>query len=249
MPALRTRQRGRWWIAGLALGAGLLVAGCVGLYLLANARSFQLAGALVSRVNTSEPVVALTFDDGPVPERVDVLLAVLREQDVRATFYVVGDALAQHPASGRKLVAAGHELGNHSYTHSRMIFRSGESYAQEIERTDEQIRAAGYKGPITFRPPYAKKLLGLPLYLERTDRTSVTWSVEPESLGQGATAEQLTARALETVRPGSIILLHPWYASGEETRRALVPIISGLKERGYRFVAISELLALEADRS
>lgn len=224
---------------------GLTVFAVGGIYWLMNARSFQLAGDLVSRVNTAERVVALTFDDGPVASRVEPILSTLRQANVRATFYVIGELLAQSPESGHRLVEAGHELGNHSYTHDRMVFRSTAFYAQELEDTEAQIRATGYTGLVTFRPPYAKKLLGLPRYLAQTGRASVTWSVEPESGPDvAASSEKIVADVLEKTRPGSIVLLHPWYDSGEPTRQAIAPIVAGLRERGYRFVTISELLAL-----
>jgi peptidoglycan-N-acetylglucosamine deacetylase len=226
--------------------AGLvaLVAGAVGVWELSNSRTYQVAGVLVARVDTTEPVVALTFDDGPVSERIEPLLVLLRDADVRATFYVIGEQLAQRPESGRRLVAAGHELGNHSYTHQRMVFRSSDFYVREIEETDAQIRAVGQQGPIHFRPPFGKKLIGLPLYLAQTDRISVTWDVEPDTGSSGASADQLVAKTLAEARAGSIILLHPWYDGGEQTRQAIRPIIAGLRERGYRFVTVSELLAL-----
>lgn len=220
--------------------------GCLyGLSRLVNARTFQLAGDLVPRVETTQPVVALTFDDGPVSERVQPLLSILRDANVKATFFVIGEELATHPESGRQLVAAGHQLGNHSYTHQRMIFRSSEFYARELEDTDVQIRAVGYQGQIVFRPPYSKKLLGLPLYLAQTGRASITWDVEmdPDADVTG-TAEQMIAHTLATARAGSVILLHPWYDPRGETLRAIGPIVAGLRERGFRFVTVAELLEL-----
>jgi peptidoglycan/xylan/chitin deacetylase (PgdA/CDA1 family) len=241
----RSRLVGRRRLVGAVLALAALVVGVYGVYVLMNARSFQLAGDIVSRVNTTEPVVALTFDDGPVAERVDPILVTLRQANVRATFYVIGEAMAQSPESARQIVAAGHELGNHSYTHDRMVFRSAAFYSRELEQTETLIRASGYTGLVTFRPPFGKKLLGLPLYLAQTGRTSVTWSVEPESdPATAASADAIVAHVLERTRPGSIVLLHPWYASGEPTRQAIRPIVAGLRERGYRFVTISELLAL-----
>jgi peptidoglycan/xylan/chitin deacetylase (PgdA/CDA1 family) len=130
-----------------------------------------------------------------------------------------------------------------------MIFKSGDFYAREIEQTDAQIRAAGFEGPIVFRPPFTKKLLGLPLYLARTGRTSVTWDIEPDSdVATAGSAERIIAAVLASARPGSIILLHPWYDSRGETMRAIGPIVSGLRERGLRFVTVNELLALRAAR-
>jgi peptidoglycan/xylan/chitin deacetylase (PgdA/CDA1 family) len=231
------------------LAVVLLIGALDGLWWLVDARTYQLAGDLVWRVETQEPVIALTFDDGPESARVQPLLTVLSGLNVKATFFVIGESLAASPESGRQLVQAGHQLGNHSYTHDRMVFKSGDFYAREIEQTDAQIRAAGFEGPIVFRPPFTKKLLGLPLYLARNNRTSVTWDIEPDSdVATAGSAEKITAAVLEAARPGSIILLHPWYDSRGETMRAIGPIVSGLRERGFRFVTVNELLALRAAR-
>ena len=157
---------------------------------------------------------------------------------------MIGEALAQSPESGRRLVQAGHELGNHSYTHTRMVFNSNDFYAREIEQTDAEIRAAGQRGEILFRPPYGKKLFGLPFYLARTGRTSVTWGIEPESdPDTAASTDRIVADVLGDVYKGSIILLHPWYDSGEPTRQAIRPIVQGLRERGFELVTVSDLIA------
>jgi len=233
---------------GLCAFIVLLVGGLYGLWRLVDARTYQVAGDLVWRVETTEPVVALTFDDGPEASRVEPLLSLLRTVDVRATFFVIGEALAESPASGRRLVEEGHQLGNHSYTHERMIFRSGAFYSHEIEDTDAQIRAVGYQGQIVFRPPFTKKLIGLPLYLARTNRISVTWDIEPDSdIATAGSAERITNAVVDSARPGSIILLHPWYDSRGETLRAIGPIVTGLRGRGFRFVTIAELLALRSN--
>ena len=84
-------------------------------------------------------------------------------------------------AEGRKIVAAGHEVGNHSYSHVRMLLVTPSFVQQEIEKTDRLIRAAGYDREINFRPPYGKKLFALPWYLSKTGRKTITWDVEPDS--------------------------------------------------------------------
>jgi len=249
MDRLSVPARRRVWRVSLGICAlvVLLFGGLYGLWWLVDARTYQVAGDLVWRVETTDQVVALTFDDGPEPSRVESLLSLLRAADVQATFFVIGQSLAESPASGRRLVEGGHQLGNHSYTHERMIFRSGDFYAREIEDTDAQIRAAGYQGQIVFRPPFTKKLIGLPLYLARTNRISVTWDIEPDSdIATAGSAGQITNAVLESARPGSIILLHPWYDSRGETLRAIGPIVTGLRARGFRLVTIMQLLALRA---
>ena len=216
-----------------------------GAWSIAGARSFQLFGTLVERVETSSRVVALTFDDGPAPDASDSILSVLERQGVRATFFFIGQDLAANPELGRRFVAAGHELGNHSATHQRMLLRPRSFIRSEIEATDSLIRAAGHRGPIHFRPPYGKKLIGLPWYLARTGRTTVMWDVEPDSYAEVASsAARIVSHVLEEVRPGSIILLHVMYPSRRESLRAVEGVITGLRERGYRFVTVSELLEL-----
>ena len=220
----------------------LVLSGGAALWQLSKSRTFQLFGRIVPRVETRRRLAALTFDDGPTRGRTAEVLRLLRERGVRATFFVTGGELERDMDAGRELVAAGHELGNHSYSHERMVFVTPSYVRREVERTDELIRAAGHAGEIYFRPPYGKKLLALPLYLSRHGRTTVTWDVEPDS-DPDAHAGVIMRRALSRVRPGSIILLHVMYPGRAETMRAVPFIVEGLKREGYSFVTVSELLA------
>lgn len=221
-----------WWIAGFLVI--VLVLG-LGFYRLVNARSFQLGGDLVDRVDTTEKVVALTLDDGPSDRAPDVL-RVLADLGVPATFYLNGRDLDARPELGRAIVAAGHEVGNHTYSHRRMVFVTPGTVRDEVERTDAAIRAAGYTGEITFRPPYGKKFLALPRYLGEHGRTTVMWDVEPK----GGSAAEIAGEAVREVRPGSIVLLHVMYGSGEALA-AIPRLVEQLRGQGYRFVRVSEL--------
>lgn len=204
---------------------------------------WQWCGELVSRVETTERVVALTFDDGPSEVGLNAVLPVLERRGIKATFFLIGQALERNPALGARLVREGHEIGNHTYRHKQMIFMSLASIADEVERTDAVIRRIGFRGPIFFRPPGGRKLLGLPWYLASTRRTTIMWDVEPESYVRAAS--DLVRYTRDHVRPGSIIILHPMTKPGGETRAALPAIIDGLLSDGYRFVTVSELLALQ----
>lgn len=222
----------------------LLLAVATGLYKWMNASTYQAFGELVHSVDTEEKVVALTFDDGPTPEHTEDVLALLGEADVKATFFVIGSDLEENMEAGEKLVQAGHELGNHTYSHQRMIFKTPSFIETEIEKTDALIRQVGYEGDIHFRPPNGKKLLLLPWYLDQHDRTTITWDLAPEDFPEHTADPQvMTERVLEGVKPGSIILFHVMYDSREASREALRATIDGLKEQGYRFVTVSELLA------
>jgi peptidoglycan/xylan/chitin deacetylase (PgdA/CDA1 family) len=219
----------------------------VGLRQLARSRTVQLFGTVVSRVDTRDSLVALTFDDGPVAALTDSLIALLGARGARATFFVTGRELAAAPEAGRALVAAGHELGNHTWSHERMVLKSPAFVRAEVERTDALIRAAGHDGPVRFRAPYGYKLVALPWFLWRTGRTSVTWDAEPDSYADvAATADGIVAHVLQRVRPGSIVLLHPWYRSRATSLAAVPALVDSLHARGYRVVTVGELLARQA---
>ncbi len=231
--------------------AAVLVGGSVAVVLiatvpvrsLARSRTFQFFSRPVANVPTADSAVALTFDDGPTDARVDTLLGVLQSRGVRATFFLIGQGIVEAPAAAHRLAASGHELGTHTFTHDHMIFRSPGRYRTEVGRTDSLLRAAGARDPIYFRPPYGYKLIGLPYVLWRMNRTTVTWDIEPESYPEVArSADGIVRHVMSRVRPGSIILLHPWYAGGAATRAALPVLIDSLRARGYQVVPVGTLL-------
>jgi peptidoglycan-N-acetylglucosamine deacetylase len=214
-----------------------------GLRQLARSRTVQLYGRLVAEARPRDSLVALTFDDGPSDAVVDSLTEMLRARGAQATFFLTGRELAESPEAGQKLIAAGHELGNHSYSHDRMVLVSPERVREEVERTDSLLRAAGQRGPIWFRPPFGYKLVALPRYLAANGRTTVMWSVEPDSYSEvAATPEGIVRHVLDRVRPGSIIILHPWYPSRRTSRAAIGPLVDSLHARGYRVVSVGRLL-------
>jgi peptidoglycan/xylan/chitin deacetylase (PgdA/CDA1 family) len=219
----------------------IALAGLYGTYRYSNSRSHQLFGTIVPRMETDRRVVALTFDDGPTAYATDEILAALGP--TKATFFLMGAAMRESPAVAPRLIAAGHQIGNHTFHHDRLVLKRPATIAEEIESTDRLIREAGWTGPILFRAPFCKKLIGLPWYLSRHDRVHITWDIEPDS---DSRHDHETALIVDDVlthaRPGSIILLHPWYHGREATRAAIGPIIAGLRARGYDFVTVSELL-------
>lgn len=211
-------------------------------YQLMNAETYQLFGGLTARVETSDKVVALTFDDGPTCDQADAVRAALG--DTAATFFVIGKDAAKCPEALGSLVASGHELGNHTQTHHRMIFVSPSDVAAEIEPVDALIRGAGQGGDIPVRPPYGKKLVVFPAWLAAHGRHTVTWDVAVETFGDGAPMDAATiaSRTVAQVRPGSIVLLHPWNHR-PQTVAAIPLVIEQLRAQGYRFVTVSQLLA------
>jgi len=214
-----------------------------GILQLSKSRTFQFFGGLVSSVDTDKKIVALTFDDAPSPYSNEVV-KILAKKNVKATFYVTGRNLEQFPQEGKNIVEAGNELGNHSYSHERFLFKSLSYIDTEIQKTNTLIRNSGYLVNITFRPPYGKKLLALPWYLKQYEMKTVMCDVEPDTYVAGNT-EKIIQYTLEHTKPGSIILLHP-FCEKEciADREALPKVIDGLLEQGYTFVTVSELLSL-----
>jgi peptidoglycan-N-acetylglucosamine deacetylase len=213
------------------------------LFQVSKSRTFQFFGGITNRVETTQKVVALTFDDAP-NTKTQGILDILKMKQVKATFFEIGKGIEQYPSEAKAIVDAGMEVGNHSYSHQRFYLKSQTFIDSEIQKTNKLIKDSGYQGEITFRPPNGKKLFGLPWYLHQHNIRTVTWDIEPDTYVAG-NPEAITKYVLDHVHPGSIILLHPFCGKEcEADRDALPKIIDGLQEKGYTLVTINELLKL-----
>jgi len=213
------------------------------LWRVSKATRWQVCGELVWEAPTTERVVALTFDDGPEAGHVEEVLGVLHDRDARATFFLTGRGIEADPVDAARIVAAGHEVGNHSYSHRRMLLRSDEFIRTEIEETDRLIRALGVTGEILFRPPYGKKLVGLPWYLAQHHRKTVMWTIDAETdPSRGVDPTSIADHVVANVYPGAIVLFHVLASSRASERRALPLVLDRLAALGYRFVTVSSLL-------
>lgn len=217
--------------------------GCVALFQISKSRTFQFFGEIYSRVEIDRRIVALTFDDGPRCGQTDEILAVLREENVKATFYLVGEDIEENPGEIEKIIADGHEIGNHTYTHKRMVLVTPSFVRDEIEKTDEMIGKAGGGNDVTFRPPFGKKLFALPFYLSQRNRKTVIWDVEPETFFEKS--EDMVKFTLENTKSGSIILLHVMYDNRAESMKSVRPIIRSLRGKGFEFKTVSELISMK----
>jgi len=234
-----TKRARRIAFGSLAAGA-LLVAFAALMFQISKARCFSLAGEAICRVETKERLIALSFDDGPTPQGVEWATGILAPRGAHATFFLIGGEVDGREDLVRRILAGGHEVGNHSFSHVRMVGRPAAFYDREIARADALLRRAGVTAPNLFRPPYGKKLIGLPRAIERHGYRMVMWDVEdpPGATTPRDYAEQMLAEA----RPGSIILMHLMYKSNRIAREALPLVVDGLKARGYRVVTVGELL-------
>lgn len=227
-------------LLGAAAAVALLLAAAFTLLQISRARCFSLTGEAICRVETNEPIVALSFDDGPTPEGVAWATSILGPAHAHATFFLIGAEVPGREALVRQLLAEGHEVGNHSFSHVRMALHSSSFYDDEIMRTDALLRGAGVRAPDLFRPPYGKKLIGLPNALARHNYRMIMWDVEDPP--GAATPQDYANTIVREARPGSIILMHIMYSGNRVAREALPLVIRGLEARGLRIVTVGELL-------
>jgi len=192
--------------------------------------------------------VALSFDDGPDPEVTPAVLDALAAHGARATFFAIGQAVDAHPQVARRMVAEGHELANHSWSHSRWgSFSLPRRQLAEIERGERAIAAIAGNGvsPL-YRAPFGVKS---PPFVEaaRAKRlTVVAWSLHSRDTFFPDPA-RVAARVLRRIRPGDIVVLHDGHdVPGRhriECAHAVPLILAGLRERGLECVTVSELLS------
>lgn len=202
----------------------------------------QLIGRSVRRMPMRERVVALTFDDGPSAPWTPLLLEVLRKHDVQATFFLVGKRIQKHPELIPPLIAAGHQLANHSWSHRLMVGMSAATVRAEIEHVDLLLRSLGYSHEIIFRAPYGIKGLTLSYQLTALGKKHVLFDVYAWDW-LGLMPHKIVNWVLRMTHPGSIILLHDGGGYRAHTVQAAERIIVQLKNQGYRFVTVSQLLA------
>ncbi|WP_019638676.1 polysaccharide deacetylase family protein [Paenibacillus fonticola] len=188
--------------------------------------------------------IALTFDDVPDPRFTPKVLDVLKQHGVKATFFVVGHRAKKHPELLQRIHREGHVIGNHSYFHPLFKKKSVDEFKNEIKRTEKLIeKLIGYK-PRFIRPPYGEINEEQLKWAKKNGYKIVNWNVD--SLDWKALDKnKVKHNVLSTVGPGSIVLQHAGGGSGSDltgTIEALPDIIRILRNRGYRFVTIPELL-------
>jgi peptidoglycan/xylan/chitin deacetylase (PgdA/CDA1 family) len=238
-----------------ALAAGTAYVG----YKLAEDPGNQWWGQTVVAGPADEREVALTFDDGPNPPYTDRILDVLREEHVRATFFVVGRAVAADPATARRIVREGHAIGNHTWDHPHMLVLSRPAMRAELRRTDDAIfKAAGVHTRL-MRPPFGARDFAVIDEAKAEGYQVVMWSVPLPKDWELPGDATIAARVVDNVRDGSIIVLHdgnrglscgprppaqpPSVCDRGQDVAATRRIVDTLRARGFRFVTIPELLA------
>ena len=190
--------------------------------------------------------IALTFDDGPSVQNTEEILEILKEYEIRATFFVIGENAAADPDRIRMISDAGHEIGNHTYTHAYISKIDSQALREEIQKTEDVLTDITGRRPRVFRPPggfYDEASLAV---LEEMGYKSILWSLDTKDWCMPK-SDTIASKIEENAAGGDIILFHDLNDKRLPTPRALKRILPYLKENGYEFVTISEMIENEAE--
>lgn len=228
----------------MIIATPLLAAAWSAVYYFAYAVRSQALGPTVWRGPRDRNEVALTFDDGPSVQTVE-LLEVLKQHDLTATFFLIGENASKHPEIVRQLLLEGHEIGNHSLTHRIFLYCTGDRTLKELEKTQQIISAiAGFR-PRIVRPPCGVRSPAFFRAANALGLRTIQWDVAGFDW-KYRSPERIAEAVLSKVRPGSIILLHDGDSEGRQDRRPTVesiPLIAdGLRRLGLSVVPLGEML-------
>ncbi len=187
-----------------------------------------------------EKLVALTFDDGPHPKQTPEILAILEEYDIKATFFMIGQNIVYYPETAEAVEKAGHEIGNHTFTHDILEKRSKCDIISEIELADDMILTLSEYEPKFLRPPGGNYDENVISAAEDEDLVIALWSIDTLDWCHKSKGE-IVREVTENVRGGDVILMHDYIAGESHTADALRVIIPELLSEGYKFVTLSEM--------
>ncbi len=190
--------------------------------------------------NRTKKEIALTFDDGPEMIWTEAILSILEKFNVLATFFLIGEKIDTFPKIVRKINDAGHEIGNHGYSHKSLRFCSYKKIGKEILKTEESLQKLAIQTKL-FRPAYQRWNPILLKMLSRSSKKMILSDVVPKDFC-AKTSDEIVQKILQKTRNGSIIILHDGGGDRKKTVQALEKIIFQLQKRGFHFVTVSELL-------
>ena len=194
-----------------------------------------------SAVHVDGPFIAMTFDDGPSAKLTPELLDILAAHHIHATFFVVGRNVVDHPEILQRAVREGHEIANHSWSHPSLGKMRDDRVRAELQKTDDAIKAAIGARPILMRPPYGSITARQKQWIhEEFGYRTILWDVDPLDWKRPGSSV-VTGRIVRETRPGSIVLAHDIHPG---TIKAMPATFDQLQEKGFKFVTVSELIAM-----
>ncbi|MBQ9131198.1 MAG: polysaccharide deacetylase family protein [Clostridia bacterium] len=192
-------------------------------------------------VKTDSMRIALTFDDGPHPYLTYEILDILKEYGISATFFMVGVNVKNYPDAARAVIQAGHEVGNHTYSHHHVNSLTEKTLARELWMCEDVLEELCEYRPHLFRPPQGAVNGYVEYCTEREDYSLILWSLDTRDWEEKQ-ADHIAETVLSRVQPGDIILMHDYIGRGSQTPAALRILLPKLLERGFEPVTVSNLL-------
>jgi peptidoglycan/xylan/chitin deacetylase (PgdA/CDA1 family) len=180
--------------------------------------------------------VCLTFDDGPHPDHTPRVLDVLKEHSAPATFFVVGQQVQRHPDLVRRIVAEGHLVGHHTYSHSDPQITSASQLLAELDQTNQLLEALLGHRPVFFRPPHGKLTPAKLFRLWRAGQRIILWNSDPKDVQSESSATIRQWFTDHPLKPGDLVLLHD---KAEHTSSALPELITSARSRGLEFTTVA----------
>jgi peptidoglycan/xylan/chitin deacetylase (PgdA/CDA1 family) len=202
-------------------------------------------GITFNSVHVDGPYIALTFDDGPSATLTPKLLDLLAARHIKATFFVIGENVAEHPEIVARAAREGHEIGNHSWSHPNFGKMSDGGVRRQLQQTDDAIKNATGKRPTLMRPPYGSITTREKRWIhDEFGYDIILWDVDPYDWKRPGPAV-VRARILKETRPGSIVLSHDIHPG---TIEAMPSTFDELEAKGFKFVTVSELIRMVTAR-
>src|SRR5213596_1759339 len=199
-----------------------------------------------SSVHVDGPYIALTFDDGPSATLTPKLLDLLAAHHIKATFFVIGENVAEHPEIVARAAREGHEIGNHSWSHPNFGKMSDDNVRSQLRRTDDAIRSAMGNRPTLMRPPYGSITAPEKRWVhDEFGYRIILWDVDPYDWKRPGPAVVLN-RILKETQPGSIVLSHDIHPG---TIEAMPSTFNALEAKGFNFVTVSELIPMAVPKA
>src|SRR5437870_10097232 len=193
----------------------------------------------LSSVHVDGPYIAMTFDDGPSATLTPKLLDILAAHQIKATFFVIGENVAEHPEVVARAAREGHEIGNHSWSHPNFGKMSDDGVRSQVQRTDDAIKGATGARPTLLRPPYGSITARQKRWIhDQFGYQIILWDVDPYDWKRPG-PPVVRNRILKETRPGSIVLSHDIHPG---TIEAMPSTFDALEAKGFRFVTVSELI-------
>jgi peptidoglycan/xylan/chitin deacetylase (PgdA/CDA1 family) len=203
------------------------------------------ASITFNAVHVDGPYIAMTFDDGPSATLTPKLLDLLAAHHIKATFFVIGENVAEHPEIVARAAHEGHEIGNHSWSHPNFGKMSDEGVRRQLQQTDDAIKSATGSRPTLMRPPYGSITARQKRWIhDEFGYRIILWDVDPYDWKRPGPAV-VRNRILKETRPGSIVLSHDIHPG---TIEAMPSTFDELQAKGFKFVTVSELIRMAAAR-